>query len=116
MESESKSSKRCLFCGSKILVSETVCPKCGNEIFELYPKNAPGKEPEKIVGHLRSLFLELNEIYPTGEIDFSKWNHERWDKAASSLQQYLGYKNGFAFLIAYGYRMSRIPRAKVSTK
>lgn len=109
MESKDrKLTKHCVFCGKRVPVDAYECNCCGNIIQDLAPKYAPGKEPENIKAYLQSLFGELNEEYSDCIIDFSTWNHERWDKAAVAMQKHLGYQNGGAFLKAYGYSIGKI--------
>ena len=97
---KTKETKYCVFCGRRIPKNSTCCSYCGNKLEDSAPRYAPGKEPDEYQGYLKKVFSELNEKYPDGNIDFTVWNHDRWDKAVLSLQDRLGYKSIKAFLTA----------------
>ena len=65
----------------------------------------PGQEPERIRKRLVTLFEKLDSAYPDRVIVGLHKNHKKWGETVTELYRLLGYPDGNAFLMAYGYRV-----------
>lgn len=88
------------------------CGHCGSKLVQSNPQPAerkypPGKEPEEIKRLLKAFIAELHREFPDHIIDYSRWNHEKWDKPAKYLCKQLEYKGLATMLRAYGFRIKR---------
>ena len=88
------------------------CGHCGGKLVQSNPqaterKYPPGKEPEEIKRLLKTFLAELHREFPDHIIDYSIWNHEKWDKLAKYLCKQLEYKGLVSMLRAYGFRIKR---------
>ena len=68
-----------------------------------FPNYLPGFEPENVRPALERFLAVMEREFPDHRIPGSRWNHEKWDKAASMLCKVLGYNSGSEFLEAYGF-------------
>lgn len=88
------------------------CGHCGSKLVKCAPqppeiKYPLGKEPEEIKRMLKSFLIELHGEFPDHIIDYSRWNHEKWDKPARYLCKQLEYKSLASMLWAYGFKIKR---------
>lgn len=88
------------------------CGHCGSKLVQSNPhpierKYPPGKEPEEVKRLLKAFLVELHREFPDHIIDYSRWNHEKWDKPAKYLCKHLEYKGLASMLRAYGFRIKR---------
>ena len=74
---------------------------------ESFPNYLPGFEPENVKPALERFLAVMEREFPDHRIPGSRWNHERWDKAASRLCKVLGYSSGSEFLEAYGFMVEK---------
>ena len=72
-----------------------------------FPSYLPGFEPENVKPALERFLAVMEREFPDHQIPGSKWNHEKWDKAASMLCKVLGYSSGSEFLEAYGFKVEK---------
>ena len=77
-------------------------------------KYNPGNEPDSMKIKLDTFFKKLDEIYPDKVVVGLHNDHKKLGEKLTALYHELEYKDGAAFLAAYGYRFEKKVRKTMS--
>lgn len=93
---------KCPRCGKPIDGKNCSCIYCGATIIQRHQDSDMNERLEKAQKIEYALLREIRQAFPDEIIDFTQWNHSRWDKPTAFVCRELGYKSVHSFLESHG--------------